>query len=206
MNLDDDNTNIDKKADLYVQFDLFDYLRIQYIQSIQNIQIMRQTNFINPAFEAIFKNVSDYMPAITFIGIIGTYLITAGINVYFIPLPLILSIPAALALQFGRFAIVFIDFLHPTGKRSIYPSLIATGATIAALVELYHSVSGIMQQSEVIAVYLFLSMIIISGYVLELNFIRKGYEAYQAPKKDNFRSNGQAASNGQMLPELQQRH
>lgn len=167
---------------------------------------MKQTNFINPAFEAIFRTVSEYMPVITFSGIIGTYLITAGINVFFMPLPLVLSIPAALALQFGRFAIVFIDFLNPTGTRSIYPALIATAATVAALVELYYSVNTIMQAGENIAVYLFLAMIIVSGYVLELNFIRKGYEAYQAPKKGNFRSNGQAATNGQILPELQQKH
>ncbi len=164
---------------------------------------MQQTNFVNPAFQAIFKAVSDFMPSITFGGIIGTYLITAGINIYFIPLPLILSIPAALALQFGRFAIVFIDFLNPTGKRSIWPGLIASTATVAALVELYYSVFSLMETgNKATAVYLFLSMIIISGFVLEINFIRKGYEAYQVSKTPNFRSNGQAAKNGQILPEL----
>ena len=164
---------------------------------------MQQTNFVNPAFQAIFRAVSDYMPSITFGGIIGTYLITAGINIYFIPLPLVLSIPAALALQFGRFAIVFIDFLNPTGKKSIWPGLIASTATVAALIELYYSVFSLLPSgSKAIAVYLFLAMIIVSGFVLEINFIRKGYEAYQVPKKGNFRSNGQAATNGQILPEL----
>ena len=163
---------------------------------------MQNTNFVNPAFQVIFSGISAQMPAITFSGIVGTYLITAGINVYFIPLPLILSIPAALALQFGRFAIVFIDFLNVTGKRSIYPTLIASIATIAALVELYYSVFGILtDNNKAVSVYLFLGMIILSGYVLEINFIRKGHEAYQVQqgRSDNFRTR---SANGQAMSEL----
>ena len=164
---------------------------------------MQNTNFVNPAFQAIFSAVSAQMPAITFAGIIGTYLITAGINIYFIPLPWLLSVPAALALQFGRFAIVFIDFLNPTGKRSIWPGLIASIATIAALVELWYSVSNLMPgNSEGIAVYLFLAMIVLSGYVLEINFIRKGYEAYSTGAKEGIPVNFRTRSNGQALPEL----
>ena len=165
-----------------------------------------QTNFVNPAFQAIFKSVTNYMPSITFGGIIGTYLITAGINVYFIPLPYVLSIPAALALQFGRFAIVFIDFLNPTGKRSNWPSIIASTATVAALVELYYSIyTSTPNGEESIAVYLFLAMIIVSGYVLEINFIRKGYEAYGVNgNQDNFRHKGEKSNLTQELPTLQQ--
>lgn len=165
-----------------------------------------QTNFVNPAFQAIFKSVTNYMPSITFGGIIGTYLITAGINVYFIPLPYLLSIPAAIALQFGRFAIVFIDFLNPTGKRSIWPSIIASTATVAALVELYYSIyTSTPNGEESIAVYLFLAMIIVSGYVLEINFIRKGYEAYGVNgDQDNFRHTGEKSSLTKEVPELQQ--
>lgn len=166
-----------------------------------------QTNFVNPAFHSLFQSVTNYMPSITFGGIIGTYLITAGINIYFVPLPYLLSIPAALALQFGRFAIVFIDFLNPTGKKSSWPLIIASSATLAALVELYYSIhTSIPDVEKSVPVYLFLAMIIISGYVLEINFIRKGYEAYEVhSNQDNFRHNtGTKGSTDQEMLKLQE--
>jgi polyferredoxin len=75
-------------------------------------------NFNNQNFEWLFDDITSTMPKIIFVGIILTYAITAALNVYFLPLPLMLSIPASLMLQFGRFAIVFIDFLNPSSKRS----------------------------------------------------------------------------------------
>jgi hypothetical protein len=86
-------------------------------------------------------------------------------------------------IQFGRFAVVFMDFLNPTGYRSKYPPAIATVATVVALVELGFSVQDIAEESAWSAarywsVYLFGAMLIGFGYILELNFIAKGVEAY----------------------------
>jgi hypothetical protein len=118
------------------------------------------------------------MPKIIFTGIILTYLITAALNVYFLPLPLLLSIPASLMLQFGRFAVVFIDFLNPSDKRSKYPPRVAAIATVIALLELWFSIQGQSTGAEFWAMFFFIGAIICFGYVLEIQFIEKGIEAY----------------------------
>ena len=136
-------------------------------------------NFVNPAFAAIFDGITANMPSITFWGIIATYLVTAALNIHFIPLPLYISIPAALAIQFGRFSVVFMDFLNPTGTRSPWPGIVATLATITALAELAFSLAGMDRTgNEFWALFLFGGMVIAFGYILELNFIRKGAEAF----------------------------
>ena len=90
-------------------------------------------NFNNQNFEWLFQDITSSMPKIIFTGIILTYLITAALNVYFLPLPLLLSIPASLMLQFGRFAVVFIDFLNPSDKRSKYPPRVAANDVAEAI-------------------------------------------------------------------------
>jgi len=135
-------------------------------------------NFNNQNFEWLFQDITSSMPKIIFTGIILTYLITAALNVYFLPLPLILSIPASLMLQFGRFAVVFIDFLNPSDKRSKYPPRVAAIATVIALLELWFSIQGQTTGAEFWAMFFFIGAIICFGYVLEIQFIEKGIEAY----------------------------
>jgi hypothetical protein len=146
-------------------------------------------NFNNQTFEWLFDDIKSTMPKIIFVGIILTYLITAALNVYFLPLPLLLSIPASLMLQFGRFAIVFIDFLNPSEKRSPYPAKVAAGATVVALLELYFSIQGQSTGAEFYAMFFFIGTIICFGYFLEIQFIEKGIEAYgigsKTPRKRN---------------------
>lgn len=138
-----------------------------------------KSNFVNPAFREIFGAITAVMPQITFFGIIGVYLITAALNVYFIPLPVYLSVPAAIAIQFGRFAIVFMDFLNPTGRRSPWPGFIATVATVVAIIELGFSIQEMnWHGAKWWATFLFGSMAIAFGYLLEINFIAKGAEAF----------------------------
>jgi hypothetical protein len=135
-------------------------------------------NFNNQNFEWLFQDITSSMPKIIFTGIILTYLITAALNVYFLPLPLLLSIPASLMLQFGRFAVVFIDFLNPSDKRSKYPPRVAAIATVIALLELWFSIQGQTTGAEFYAMFFFIGAIICFGYVLEIQFIEKGIEAY----------------------------
>ena len=146
-------------------------------------------NFNNQNFEWLFQDITSYMPKIIFTGIILTYLITAALNVYFLPLPLLLSIPASLMLQFGRFAVVFIDFLNPSDKRSKYPPRVAAIATVIALLELWFSIQGQTTGTEFWAMFFFIGAIICFGYVLEIQFIEKGIEAYgigiKTPRKRN---------------------
>ena len=151
-------------------------------------------NFNNQNFEWLFDDITSTMPKIIFVGIILTYAITAALNVYFLPLPLLLSIPASLMLQFGRFAIVFIDFLNPSSKRSVYPPKVAAIATVVALLELFFSIQGQATGAEFYAMFFFIGTIICFGYVLEIQFIEKGIEAYgigmKAPRKRNVPSKG----------------
>lgn len=146
-------------------------------------------NFNNQNFEWLFQDITSLMPKIIFTGIILTYLITAALNVYFLPLPLLLSIPASLMLQFGRFAVVFIDFLNQSDKRSKYPPRVAAIATVIALLELWFSIQGQTTGAEFWAMFFFIGAIICFGYVLEIQFIEKGIEAYgigiKTPKKRN---------------------
>lgn len=137
-----------------------------------------KNNFNNQNFEWLFQDITSSMPKIIFTGIIFTYLITAALNVYFLPLPLMLSIPASLMLQFGRFAVVFIDFLNPSDKRSKYPPRVAAIATVIALLELWFSIQGQSTGAEFWAMFFFIGAIICFGYVLEIQFIEKGIEAY----------------------------
>ena len=158
-----------------------------------NITTMKK-NFNNQNFEWLFDDITSTMPKIIFVGIILTYAITAALNVYFLPLPLLLSIPASLMLQFGRFAIVFIDFLNPSTKRSKYPPKVAAIATVVALLELFFSIQGQATGAEFYAMFFFIGTIICFGYVLEIQFIEKGIEAYgigiKAPRKRNVPSKG----------------
>ena len=141
--------------------------------------IQQTKGFVNPAFASIFDGITRNMPAITFWGILATYGVTAALNVWSIPLPVYISIPAALAIQFGRFAIVFVDFLNPTGKRSTLPAIIATAATVVALLELSFSLQHLkMEGAEYWSMFLFGGMVIMFGYLLEINFIKKGAEAF----------------------------
>ena len=157
--------------------------------TITKHHIKMKKNFNNQTFEWLFNDIASSMPKIIFVGIILTYLITAALNVYFLPLPLLLSIPASLMLQFGRFAIVFIDFLNPSEKRSPYPAKVAAGATVVALLELYFSIQGQATGAEFYAMFIFIGTVICFGYFLEIQFIEKGIEAYgigmKTPRKRN---------------------
>jgi hypothetical protein len=92
-------------------------------------------------------------------------------------------------LQFGRFAVVFIDFLNPSDKRSKYPPRVAAIATVIALLELWFSIQGQTTGAEFWAMFFFIGAIICFGYVLEIQFIEKGIEAYgigiKTPRKRN---------------------
>ena len=144
---------------------------------------MQQHNFQSDTFRDLMESITRNIPALMFFGIIVTYVVTAALNVHIIPLPAYIAVPAATMIQFGRFAVVFMDFLNPTGYRSKWPPVIATVATIVALVELGFSVQDIQEAQGWTAarywsVYLFGAMLIGFGYILELNFIAKGVEAY----------------------------
>lgn len=130
----------------------------------------------NPAFLKLLSKIQGVIPNVMFIWILITYLITAIINIYFLPLPLWITIPISLIIQGSRFLVVFLNFLNNPGLyKSEMPNKIALFATILALVELLFT---LMNRSATItenaSIYLFFATIILFGYFLEVHFIKMG--------------------------------
>jgi hypothetical protein len=130
----------------------------------------------NPAFLKLLQKIQKVIPSIMFIWILITYLITAIINIYFIPLPLWITIPVALIIQGSRFLVVFLNFLNnPQIYKSDIPSKIALFATLLALVELFFTlINRSATITENASIFIFLGSIILMGYFLEIHFIMMG--------------------------------
>ena len=137
-----------------------------------------EKNFTNTQFKWTFESISDNIPTIMLVTILLTYGINAYLTAIFLPLDFWLAIIAASILQLGRFAVVFMDFLNPTKGRSTYPPKIALGATIVALIEIFFGLQEHYDGGEYITMFLFVGTIIVFGYLLEINFVDKGVEAY----------------------------
>ena len=130
----------------------------------------------NPSFVRLLNKIQKVIPQIMFIWILITYAITSVISIYFIPLPLWITIPIALIIQGSRFLVVFMNFLaNPSIFKSDMPTKIALFATILALGELLLT---LMNRSATItenaSIFTFLGSIILMGYFLEIHFIKMG--------------------------------
>lgn len=130
----------------------------------------------NPSFVRLLVKIQGVIPNVMFIWIFITYLITAIINIYFLPLPLWMTIPISLIIQGSRFLVVFLNFLvNPQIYRSKIPSKIAIFATGLALMELLLTLlNRNAPLIENASIYLFLATIIIFGYFMEVNFVKFG--------------------------------
>jgi len=147
---------------------------------------MQMSNTIpssNPSFVLLLGKIQKVIPQIMFIWILITYTITAIISIYFIPLPLWLTIPISLIIQGSRFLVVFLNFLNnPTIYKSDMPSKIALFATILALVELLLTLMNRTATiTENASIYLFFGTIILFGYFLEVHFIKMGEIVLKQP-------------------------
>jgi hypothetical protein len=130
----------------------------------------------NPSFVVLLSKIQRTIPQVMFLWIFITYLITAIISIYFIPLPLWLTIPIALIIQGSRFLVAFMNFLNnPQVYKTRIPSKIALFATFLALGELlFILIERNATFYENAAIYLFFANIILFGYFLEVHFIKMG--------------------------------
>ena len=137
----------------------------------------------NPAFVKLLEKIQKVIPNVMFIWIFITYLITAIINIYFLPLPLWITIPISLVIQGSRFLVVFMNFLNnPTIFKSNMPSKIALLATILALIELLFTLMNRTATiTENASIFLFFGNIVIFGYFLEINFVKMGETVLSQP-------------------------
>ena len=130
----------------------------------------------NPSFVLLLGKIQKAIPQVMFLWIILTYLITAVISIYSIPLPFLITIPISFIIQWSRLMIVFMNFLaNPSIFKSDMPTKIALFATILALGELLLT---LMNRNATItenaSIYLFFGTIILFGYFLEVHFIKMG--------------------------------
>ena len=132
----------------------------------------------NSNFLQLLLKIQRVIPVVMFLFIIITYIITGIISIYFLPIPLWLSIPSSIIIQGSRFMIVFVNFLNnPAISRSNIPSRIALFATIIALLELLISIfGGDAPIYHKITLVLFFGIIILFGYFLEISFVKMGEE------------------------------
>ena len=138
----------------------------------------------NPAFIKLLEKIQGVIPNVMFIWIFITYLITAIINIYFLPLPLWLTIPISLVIQGSRFLVIFQNFLvNPQIYRSNIPSKIAIFATGMSLMELLLTLlNRNAPLIENASIFIFLATIIIFGYFMEVNFVKFGEIVLSQPQ------------------------
>ena len=139
-------------------------------------------------FIQLTNSIKRRLPVGYLFGILGSYLINAILIISFltpilsaalelsITQTLFITAPGAIIVQFFRFLIVFTDQLLEEGKSSaLLVQFVAHAMTLWGLAEAWHLVSSLEGQtpSEFWSVYGFAGSIIIAGYILEINFVKK---------------------------------
>ena len=127
----------------------------------------------NPSFIRLIEGIQRIIPQIMIVWIFIIYLISSIINIYFLPLPLWISIIFSLIIQISRFLAVFGNFLNPGIYKSNIPKRIALIATIGALIELFFTLMNrnAVSFTENMQLYIFFSTILLFGYYLEVHFV-----------------------------------
>ncbi len=165
---------------------------------------MLEQNTSNPSFIILLERIQRVIPQIMFLWILLTYIVTAVISIYSIPLPLWLKIPISIIIQGSRFLAVFMNFLNdPRIYKSEIPSKIALFATLLALGELIFTlVENDATFAQNAAVGLFFSTIILMGYLLEIHFIKMGEMVLSQPKPSQIKV--EVKKNGLSQPRMEE--
>ncbi|MEL7119231.1 MAG: hypothetical protein AAFO07_07320 [Bacteroidota bacterium] len=139
----------------------------------------------NEDFVKVVSHVRKGLPVSYSIGIVLNYLINAAFVAMFLypilskinsDFALGISISGAFAVQFFRALIVLTDQLHfsqESTKRMV--AIIAFAMTIFSGYEAWHLVASyeILNDSEFTSIFVFILGVIIGGFILEINFIKK---------------------------------
>lgn len=145
--------------------------------SIQNSN--NPQNWTNVAFAELFDSVTARLPRVTFYSILASYACAAALSVWAIHLPLVLSIPLALAIQTLRCLAVFSPFLNASGRATLLPEFIAASAALLNLFELSFSLQAMgLTGSEFYSLFLFGAGLVGLSMIVELQFIHQGKKAF----------------------------
>ncbi len=163
----------------------------------------------NDQFASLTQSIRKGLPNQYIGGVAGSYLINAafvGLFIYPILQKIIpygvaaefLAMFGAAIAQYFRYLIVFTDQLHysvESTKRMV--QLVAFGMTMLSIGEAWHLISSIptINSNEFWAVFTFCFGIIIAGWLLEINFIKKISEYTDLQKEQLQKAN---SSNGQI--------
>ncbi len=141
-----------------------------------------------PEFLNLLNFIKRILPACTIFFILVSYLVIAIINSFFLPFHWSLSLLAGIILSFGRFLMIFTEFLSDsmTNNKNLWQKVVAGVLTIIGLIELYLSLKT-FYPDQFIPIFLNIGAIIILGYALELSFLEKSRYPTETILTDNIK-------------------
>lgn len=139
------------------------------------------TEFLN-----LLNLIKRILPACTIFFILVSYLVIAILNSLFLPFHWTLSLLTGLILSFGRFLMIFTEFLSDsiTNNKNLWQKIVAGFLTVMGIIELYISLKS-NYPDQFIPVFLNIGAIIILGFALELSFLEKSRYPAQTILTDN---------------------
>lgn len=139
-----------------------------------------------PEFLNLLNFIKRILPACTIFFILVSYLVIAILNSLFLPFHWSLSLLTGLILSFGRFLMIFTEFLSDsmTNNKNLWQKVVAGILTFIGIVELYLSLKT-FYPDQFIPIFLNIGAIIILGYSLELSFLEKSRYPAQTILTDN---------------------
>ena len=139
-----------------------------------------------PEFLNLLNLIKRILPACTIFFILVSYLVIAILNSFFLPFHWSLSLLAGIILSFGRFLMIFTEFLSDsiTKNNNLWQKVVAGILTFIGIVELYISLKN-HYPDQFIPIFLNIGAIIILGYSLELSFLEKSRYPAQTILTDN---------------------
>ncbi len=141
-----------------------------------------------PEFLNLLNFIKKILPVCTIFFILVSYLVIAILNSLFLPFHWTLSLLTGLILSFGRFLMIFTEFLSDsmTNNKNKWQKIVAGILTVISLVELYISLKS-HYPDQFIPVFLNVGAIIILGYALELSFLEKSRYSTETILTDNIK-------------------
>ncbi len=141
-----------------------------------------------PEFLNLLSFIKRILPVCTIFFILVSYLVIALLNSLFLPFHWSLSLLTGLILSFGRFLMIFTEFLSDsmTNNKNKWQKIVAGILTIIGLIELFLSLKT-FYPDQFVPVFLNIGAIIILGYALELSFLEKSRYPTETILTDNIK-------------------
>ena len=139
-------------------------------------------------FLNLLSFIKRILPACTIFFILVSYLVIAIINSMFLPFHWTLSLLTGLIISFGRFLMIFTEFLSDsiTNNKNLWQKIVAGFLTVMGIIELYISLKS-NYPNQFIPVFLNIGAIIILGFALELSFLEKSRYPTETILTDNLK-------------------